>query len=301
MTIDPSFGGAVPAARSFLAPQAQENVYRWATVTGVAPLEVRFDGDTDPLGIPPDSLAGSLDIGTRVWCQLIGRRVLILGTGYPSDGAPLMLPLVNAGTTAWNKADYPGLRYIRVRVCGAGGAGGGAALTGAGVSSGGAGGSSGGYGESVLAASVLDPSYTITVGTAGAGASGAAGGDGGDSSFGALVAGKGGNGGGTVAASATANVSAGTIPTSGGLAGNIAVANGTPGGGTIRVSANQFVSGAGGNSVIGTGGQARGDTSVAGANGSRGGGGSGAVNLASQSARAGGNGGTGWVFVEMYF
>lgn len=82
MSIDPFFGGSTNGDKSLLAPQGQENAYRWATVMDVSPLTILFDGDTVPLGTAPDSLVGDLALDDRVWCQLFGRRVIILGKGY---------------------------------------------------------------------------------------------------------------------------------------------------------------------------------------------------------------------------
>lgn len=59
----------------------------WATVTAVAPLRIRLDGEADPLPFAPDALVAPLLVGDRVWCALAtnadpkfkGRRVLIVG------------------------------------------------------------------------------------------------------------------------------------------------------------------------------------------------------------------------------
>lgn len=79
-------------------------VTRWGAVTGVAPLRVRLDGDTDPLAITPDSLIPALTVGDRVLCLRTGRQLVILGPHrrpagiiepYAGDGAPEgSLPLV---------------------------------------------------------------------------------------------------------------------------------------------------------------------------------------------------------------
>lgn len=62
----------------------KENTYRWATVQGLGPLIIRFDGDTENLAITPDSLVPESDliVGARVWCQIYGRHVIVLGTPY---------------------------------------------------------------------------------------------------------------------------------------------------------------------------------------------------------------------------
>lgn len=88
----------------------------------------------------------------------------------------------------------PNLVYAVVEAVGAGGAGGGAETI-VGHLNGGGGGGSGSYARSVLSASTIGPSQTVTVGAGGAGANNANGGSGGDSSFGSLCIGKGGAGG----------------------------------------------------------------------------------------------------------
>lgn len=63
-------------------PGGSYNTYRWATVTQASPLRVRLDGDTNELPITPESLVDPylLVVGQRVWLQLFGRRIIILGT-----------------------------------------------------------------------------------------------------------------------------------------------------------------------------------------------------------------------------
>lgn len=58
------------------------NTYRWATVADNSPLTVRLDGDTTPLEMVPESLVDplTLGIGSRVWVQIWGKRVIVLGT-----------------------------------------------------------------------------------------------------------------------------------------------------------------------------------------------------------------------------
>jgi hypothetical protein len=122
----------------------------------------------------------------------------------------------NAGINAYNyvqtlyytssgtftKADYPWLRAIKVKVQGAGGGSGGAALTGAGQVAAGSGGAGGNYAESFITnISGLAASVTVTVGAGGAAGTHAAnGGYGGNSSFGSIVIGSGGGGGDFMAA-----------------------------------------------------------------------------------------------------
>ena len=82
-----------------LGPQIKENVYRWATVTDDTPLQIQLDGDSLPLPLVPETLIenGPPPIGSRVWVQLFGRRVIVLGA---SGGlTPPALTALGAWTT----------------------------------------------------------------------------------------------------------------------------------------------------------------------------------------------------------
>lgn len=66
----------------------EKNDWLWATVATTNPLTVRLDGDDDPLELTPVNLAGKLSVGNRVWAQMAGKRVVILGlNGGPPAGA----------------------------------------------------------------------------------------------------------------------------------------------------------------------------------------------------------------------
>lgn len=61
--------------------------FGWATVNTTNPLTVRKDGETEPIGVEPDSLINkaTLDPGNRVWYQSHNRRVIILGVAGTSQ------------------------------------------------------------------------------------------------------------------------------------------------------------------------------------------------------------------------
>lgn len=59
-------------------PTGITNSFRWATVTSVSPLRIRLDGESEPLATSPAALA-AVQPGNRVWVQLYGRQVVILG------------------------------------------------------------------------------------------------------------------------------------------------------------------------------------------------------------------------------
>jgi len=202
------------------------------------------------------------------------------------------------------KADYPGMRAVRMRVQGAGGGGGGAQATSATQGSAGGGGQAGNYAEKWALSTALSASETVTVGAAGAVTAGAAGSTGGTSSVGAHCSASGGAGGPTGTAStgfngqnASPHVTTGT--------GDVVVI-GQPGGIPMwsgGTGVTVFASGgAGGSSRFGSGGRQRfATTGYDGQEGQgAGSGGAGAGNGNSQSARPGGLGGAGRVYIDLY-
>ena len=193
----------------------------------------------------------------------------------------------------------PGTNSVIVELVGGGGGGGATALTPAANTAVGSSGGAGGYAKSYLTSGFTGVTATIgAAGTAGLGA----GGNGGTTSFGALLQATGGLGGtlGTASPDYRPN-----NPTAGGLGtgGNILNA---PGGaaayGFYAPSPSVPVSGAGGASFFGPGGQAQVATSLAGIAGvSPGSGGSGAIAQALFGAGlAGGAGAPGLIIVYEY-
>jgi hypothetical protein len=200
------------------------------------------------------------------------------------------------------KANYPGLRAVRIRCQGGGGAGGGAAITGAGSSSGGGGGQGGNYAEKWVLVAGLGASETVTRGAGGTGVSGAAGNNGGQSAVGTLCVAGGGVGGQTSGSTSAWSGPISATPSA--TATGDMVRLGDPGGfGVMNGSADFIMSGYGGGSMWGIGG--RPVNPGAGANGfdasGYGGGGGGAANSNSQAAAAtGGNGTAGRVLIDLY-
>lgn len=88
---------------------------RWGTVTAVAPLRVRFDGDATALPFEPESLIDPLQltISTRVRCEVTSRRVLIVGA---LGGDPRIAPLVETMPSALALGRRNLLRNARFRV-----------------------------------------------------------------------------------------------------------------------------------------------------------------------------------------
>lgn len=67
----------------------------WGTMTQISPPRVRMDGDTIALSATPTSLTGPLKVGQRVWVQLYGHRLIIMGTPDADTNRPYWRGYVN--------------------------------------------------------------------------------------------------------------------------------------------------------------------------------------------------------------
>lgn len=203
-----------------------------------------------------------------------------------------------------------GMQYCKVEVIGGGGGGGGAAATTTGQSCGGGGGA-GAYGTGIFSSAAIAASKPYVVGAGGTAGdnTGGNGGPGAPSSFGTtLIVCSGGIGG--IGSTGDTNIgslvgSAGGSPSGTGLAyGN----NGWPGASSswanlTPASGFYAISGAGGNSIYGTGGQQNSTQGVVAADGRPGmvgGGGSGAFTSGVAGNQTGGTGGAGVVIITEY-
>lgn len=205
----------------------------------------------------------------------------------------------------FTKASYANLKAIRVRCVGGGGGSGGCATAAVNQVSVGAGGGGGAYAETwITDIAGLAASVTVTVGAGGAaGATPGAGGAGGNTSFGTLCVANGGGGGGTSGASAAPPQGA-----TGGTGGSVGTADfgipGANGGYAWAVATNNVITGFGGSSALGFGGNnsllnQTGQVSIAGQVYGGGAGGSSRANNAG-GALAGAAGAAGIVIVEVY-
>ncbi|WP_458860361.1 glycine-rich domain-containing protein [Pantoea agglomerans] len=218
------------------------------------------------------------------------------------------LTAIRVFTASGTYTPSAGTKRIKVTVIGGGGGGGGSAATDANTRSCGAGGGAGNTAISLLDVSSLTLPVSVNVGTAGAagaagGGSGGSGGQGGTTTFGTYINATGGFGGG---GGSLASDSLTAVTTNGGTSaapttGNILNQRGSAGLQGI-VGSNAIVSGAGGASSLGGGGNpVAAGASTAGENGIYGGGGSGSISIkSSQIGRAGGAGGVGVVVIEEY-
>jgi len=211
-------------------------------------------------------------------------------------------------TTSGSYTPTLGTKRIKVTAIGGGGGGGGSAATDSTTRSCGGGGGSGNTAISIIDISSLTLPVSINIGTAGAagaagGNPGGTGGQGGTTSFGAYLFASGGfgGGGGSLATdsltSVTANGGTSDTPTTGNLL-NQRGAAGLQG----IVGSNAILSGAGGASSLGGGGNPiAAGASTSGENGIFGGGGSGGISIkTSSTGKSGGAGGAGVVIVEEY-
>ncbi|MDI9829677.1 hypothetical protein [Streptomyces sp. KAU_LT] len=223
-----------------------------------------------------------------------GRLTLIPG----QQGRRQILYFKTPGSFTFEKADYPWLARVFVRVqAGGGGAAGARANANQVVAQ--PGGSGGGYAERLIEASALGATESIVVGAGGdAGTPTVDGGDGGGSSFGGLCTALGGRGGQAVMSSGAAPVC--YSGTSGPLAGvGDWASGGGPGGGAFRLDGNQGQSGEGGDAMMGHRGWQRSSSGGGGAGRGYGAGAAGAFARDGDSVN-GTAGSSGIVVVELY-
>lgn len=94
----------LPRALDPLAPldsplAKPDSSWRWATVSTTNPVRIRYDGDSQDLGMTPEWLVAGVapSVGLRVWTQTYGRRVLVAGAAGAGSGSAY-------ARTAWSRA-----------------------------------------------------------------------------------------------------------------------------------------------------------------------------------------------------
>jgi hypothetical protein len=232
--------------------------------------------------------------GVTVFDATGAQKVVATSTGRLLLRTPLTAGTSFTTTTQTNS--------IKVFLLGGGGAGGGCTVGSASISGGAGGGGAGGYAEKTFAVSP-NTAYTYAIGAAGAaGATGAnAGGNGGNTTFAVgatTVTAFGGTGG-------LPCTSAATVVTLGGAGGVISTngdvnGSGAPGLFGLVISVGNALSGSGGSTDYGGGGnslktQGTGNNAVG-----KGSGGGGGCTISTTGAVAGGGGGGGMIIVEEY-
>jgi hypothetical protein len=225
---------------------------------------------------------------------------------YVDNGYRYLQTVTFTSNGTFSKANYSGIRAVRVRLVGGGGGGAGAPATAAGQVSCGSGGNAGGYSEEFILASVLASSVTVTIGSGGSGgSSGGDGGGGGTTSFGSFLSATGGGGGNALGASSSGVIPAITADAAGiGSGGDFNTRGGTSGVALRNGDSEVSLGSRGGDSLLGGGAGGR-FTAWHGSGGGwsadgYGGGGGGACNGSSQGAKNGGNGKSGIVIVDVY-
>lgn len=85
-------------------PDKPEDTFRWATVVNLDPLNIRLDGESQPLAATPSALSATYSEGQRVWVQMHGRAIIVLGGANgepvpPSTDTPWTQPTLKNGWT----------------------------------------------------------------------------------------------------------------------------------------------------------------------------------------------------------
>lgn len=68
---------------------APSSTYRFGTITGIDPLRIRLDGDDADLASTPIAVSAA-PLGARVWTQLHGTQLVILGAVQTESGAVIL-------------------------------------------------------------------------------------------------------------------------------------------------------------------------------------------------------------------
>lgn len=83
----------------------------WMTVTGVNPLRIKYDHETDPLDLTPDTMVPGLRVGDRVYVKIrSGEMPLILGRSInttpvlPVPGENMLLDQTFSNPDVWEKS-----------------------------------------------------------------------------------------------------------------------------------------------------------------------------------------------------
>ena len=271
----------------------------WKAQTQGVPVTV-YMLDTAPTNPAPGQLWWQSSTGNMfVWYADPDSAQWIQVSGSVS-ARPIVLTTVTASSTYTRPI---GLRYLEVTCYGGGGAGGGNGAATAGMGGHGSGGNGGAKAWSLLTAGDVGPSQVMTIGVGGLGSVGGTGGTGGSTSFGTIVSAAGGTGGGPQGPS---NIVFASIPAPGVVSTAGQVRGWTPIGQPGLTNAGSWqVGGAGGeNDLGGAGPFALQTTSYQGgvsATPNTGGGGGGCAGGPNHPAIAGGNGGSGVIFLKEYF
>lgn len=321
--------GGVPSISSTLPSAVQGNIVAtgalasgslaagFTVVTGaLGGTGVANSGKTITLGgnfTTSGAFASTLTLTNTTTVTLPVSGTLLANTNNLSDVSSAATSRTNLGvdvclyqvvsqtfTASGTYTPTSGMVYCIVEIVGGGGGGGGTAITSAGQYAIGGGGGGGEYGRALYASATIGASKTVTIG--GGGAGGVAGNNtgttGGTTSLVTLLTAIGGTGGSGGAASASGTALGGAGGT-GGTGGDFH-SSGAPGGFAASLTVSSIIfGGQGGSSHFGGGALSSfGAAGITGGN--YGSGGSGASQVASSGALAGGNGAQGLVYITEF-
>jgi hypothetical protein len=283
-----------PATGTLFQP-AGGPTYRWSGTVWTA-VAAQFQG-----AMPSDAAPSNPVPGQLWWESDTGALFVWFDDGNSQQWVQVVAPpagkIVQTVVTADGVYTKPaGLKFLEPQAWGGGGAGGGSGATAAGQFTAGAGGYGGAFASSLLAASAIGATETMTIGIGGTGVLGSPGGAGGATTFGGLVSAAGGPGGAPGGANTVVQAVANTTALVQSTAGQIR--GWTPIGGHGHASSPSAGNrgGIGGQTILGGAG---GHTVAAQANTGCGGSGS-AVNQSS-SGLAGAAGASGVIILKEYF
>jgi len=273
-------GGGLPSASAGTISRAIANGGQSATTIYFDPtFDFQSLASTTLKGIVEEATQSEVDAGTAVGGT--GARLYVNPATFKASTVPTIQAFT--GSNTWTKP--ANLKYVVVRLVGAGGGGGGSSAT---ANSAGGGGGGGGYSEKLILEATLGATETVTIGAAGAaGTSTGSGGAGGTTSFGAHCQATGG-GGGDVGGGESSGSNGGV-----GSGGDLNTVGDGSQGANIASAA-----GKGGSSLLGGGSRSPSNNVGIDATG-YGGGGSGGSN--NGGAVAGGAGMTGYCIVYNYY
>ncbi|WNN94529.1 hypothetical protein SEA_LEWANDO_26 [Arthrobacter phage Lewando] len=251
-----------------------------------------------------DIAAGSVELATsdEVRAGTDTQRAVTPAALASLPGVRYSTRIVYTSSGTFNKASYPDMKALRVRLVGGGGGGGAGRPAGTGNHSSGGGGGGAGYAEKWITAASLAATETVTVGAGGTGTS-TQGTAGGTTTFGSHC-GAGGGGGGNTASDQTLLVPALGGASGVGISGDIMI--GGSAGNMGFGYATLGIPGEGGSSMFGGGGAANGGPGGAAASqgypglGYGAGGGGSAQNAGAAGTTIGAAGSPGIVIVEVF-
>lgn len=82
--------------------------FQWAAVTSTDPLQITYDGRTEPLAVSPSTLVGGLVAGDRVYVVTYMRRAVIVGKAGGQYVSSYLAPSTGGVDVTTTLVDVPG-------------------------------------------------------------------------------------------------------------------------------------------------------------------------------------------------